>query len=135
MRQTVAWSGHLMTVELNIVLATAAASEGGYVSRRVACIDPDHRGAILWQHVLEEQRPWRHSMGTARATAAFRPHCPISVSSLSSLPGPLGRRILSTFAKQTPFLMSRSAPYPNDPIDQRIKSERKMLRDAIRFLS
>jgi hypothetical protein len=58
-------SGHLMTVELNLVLATAAASEGATSADVLHAIDPDHRGAILWQHVLEEQRPWRHSMGTA----------------------------------------------------------------------
>jgi hypothetical protein len=64
MRQTVALSGHLMTVERNLALATAAASEGARSADVLHAIDPDRRGAILWQHVLEWQRPRRHSMGT-----------------------------------------------------------------------
>ena len=49
MRQTVALSGHLMTVELNLVLARAAASEGATSADGVLhAIDPDHRGPIFW---------------------------------------------------------------------------------------
>src|SRR5690349_15682960 len=101
MRQTVALSGHLMTVERNLVLATAAASEGATSADVLHAIDPDHGGAILWQHVLEGAAPSAAFNGDSRrTTATFRPHCPISSIKLKQSAGTTGTKNPLNFAKQ-----------------------------------